>query len=197
VDNCLDGEAHAFARLDAYWFFSAVPTHPGGTCLHCGPRAYPDWPSAPTELSGARQLLLNMTCQITSNLELREVLRVVSANIRDVVHFDLAVISLLDRESGNLRVYAVNCPHSKGSLKEDLLICPEENDPKKRAIVTLYREVGTQLSVSLWLSHRDNCFQMIQSYTVFPFPWLSFFAGGRQVSHRPQSTRVSLTTQRR
>jgi len=83
------------------------------------------------------QLLLNMTCQITSNLELREVLRAVSANIRDVVHCDLAVISLLDRESGNLRVYALDFPHSKGFVKEGLLIIPREDDPGKRALETL------------------------------------------------------------
>jgi len=83
------------------------------------------------------QLLLNMTCQITSKLELREVLRAISANIRDVVHCDLAVISLLDRESGNLRLYALDFPHSKGFVKEDLLICPKENDPGKRALDTL------------------------------------------------------------
>jgi len=83
------------------------------------------------------RLLLNMTCRITSNLELREVLRAVSANIREVVQCDLALICLLERESGNVRVYALDFPHSKGFVKEGLLICPKENDPGKRAQETL------------------------------------------------------------
>ena len=83
------------------------------------------------------QLLLNMTCQITSKLELREVLRAISANIREVVQCDLAVIALLDGESGNLRLYALDFPHSKGFVKEDLLIIPKGNDPGKRALETL------------------------------------------------------------
>lgn len=83
------------------------------------------------------QLLLRMTGQITSKLELREVLRAISANIREVVQCDLAVIALLDGESGNLRLYALDFPHSKGFVKEDVLICPRENDPGKRALETL------------------------------------------------------------
>jgi len=83
------------------------------------------------------QLLLKMTGQITSKLELREVLRAISANIREVVHCDLAVISLLDGESGNLRLYALDFPHSKGFVKEGLLVIPKENDPGKRALETL------------------------------------------------------------
>ena len=75
-----------------------------------------------------------MTGQITSKLELREVLRAISANIREVVQCDLAVIALLDGESGNLRLYALDFPHSKGFVKEDVLICPRENDPGKRAL---------------------------------------------------------------
>ena len=83
------------------------------------------------------QLLLKMTGQITSKLELRQVLRAISANIREVVHCDLAVISLLDGESGNLRLYALDFPNSKGFVKEGLLVSPKENDPGKRALETL------------------------------------------------------------
>jgi len=83
------------------------------------------------------QLLLNLTSRITSTLELREVLRAISSNIREVVQCDLAVIALLDGESGNLRLYALDFPHSKGFVKEGLLIIPKENDPGKRALETL------------------------------------------------------------
>jgi len=97
-----------------------------------------DWALREAEKNCQRlQLLLKMTGQITSKLELREVLRAISANIREVVQCDLAVIALLDGESGNLRLYALDFPHSKGFVKEDLLIIPKENDPGKRALETL------------------------------------------------------------
>jgi len=116
------------------------------------------------------QLLLKMTGQITSKLELREVLRAISANIREVVHCDLAVISLLDGESGNLRLYALDFPHSKGFVKEGLLVIPKENDPGKRALETL-RPVIVDGSDPVELPH--DVYQMavgegIRSHCVIP-----------------------------
>jgi transcriptional regulator with GAF, ATPase, and Fis domain len=42
------------------------------------------------------QLLLNLTNRITSNLELREVLRATSANIRELMECDAVGIALID-----------------------------------------------------------------------------------------------------
>src|SRR4029077_15018930 len=42
------------------------------------------------------QLLLNLTTQITSSLDLREVLRAVAANIREVIHADAVDVALPD-----------------------------------------------------------------------------------------------------
>jgi formate hydrogenlyase transcriptional activator len=77
------------------------------------------------EVQNARlQLLLKLTKQITSNLELREVLRAISASIRELMHCDLVHISLPDAASGKFRVYALDFPESKGFVKEELLITP-------------------------------------------------------------------------
>jgi len=70
------------------------------------------------------QLLLNLSRRITSNLELRDVLRATAANIREVMQCDAVVISLPDQESDKVRVYALDFPHGKGLVKEDLLISP-------------------------------------------------------------------------
>jgi len=70
------------------------------------------------------QLLLKLTNQITSILELREVLRAISASIRELMHCDLVHISLPDGASGKFRVYALDFPESKGFVKEELLITP-------------------------------------------------------------------------
>src|ERR1700741_438659 len=40
------------------------------------------------------QLLLNLTSRITSSLDLREVLRAIAANIREVIHADAVAVSL-------------------------------------------------------------------------------------------------------
>src|SRR5882757_11432568 len=70
------------------------------------------------------QLLLNLTSRITSSLNLREVLRAIAANIREVIQADLVTVSLLDRASRQIRVFAVDFPHGKGLIKEDLLVAP-------------------------------------------------------------------------
>ena len=70
------------------------------------------------------QLLLKLTNQITSHLELRKVLRAISASIRELMHCDLVHISLPDAASGKFRVHALDFPESRGFVKEELLISP-------------------------------------------------------------------------
>jgi len=81
------------------------------------------------------QLLLNLTSRITSSLNLREVLRAIAANIREVIRADLVTVSLPDRASGQIRVFAVDFPHGKGLIKEDLLVAPSA--ATKKAMDTL------------------------------------------------------------
>jgi formate hydrogenlyase transcriptional activator len=81
------------------------------------------------------QLLLNLTSRITSSLNLREVLRAIAANIREVIHADLVTVSLPEGESGKIRVFAVDFPHGKGLIKEDLLVAPSA--ATKKAMDTL------------------------------------------------------------
>ena len=70
------------------------------------------------------QLLLDLTTRITSSLDLREVLRAVAANIREVVHVDAITISLHDAAADKFRVLAVDFPLEKGVIKEELLVTP-------------------------------------------------------------------------
>jgi len=83
------------------------------------------------------QLLLNLTNRITSNLEFRELLRSISANIREVMQCDAVAISLPDVASGKHRLYALDFPRGKGFFKEDLLITPAKDDGEQRALETL------------------------------------------------------------
>jgi formate hydrogenlyase transcriptional activator len=79
------------------------------------------------EVSGLRdrlQLLLNLTTKITSSLDLREVLRAVAANIRELIHADAVTVSLPDATSGKFKLFAVDFPHGQGVIKEELLFTP-------------------------------------------------------------------------
>jgi formate hydrogenlyase transcriptional activator len=81
------------------------------------------------------QLLLNLTTRITSSLDLREVLRAIAANIREVIHADAVTVSVPDGPSGKFRVFAVDFPHGKGVIKEELLLPPSSE--AKRAMDSL------------------------------------------------------------
>ena len=70
------------------------------------------------------QLLLNLTTGITSNLELREVLRAIGANIREVIQVDAVVVSIPDEASGKFKLFAMDFPNGKGAMKEELLVSP-------------------------------------------------------------------------
>ena len=65
------------------------------------------------------KLLLNLTGRITSNLRIRELLRAIAANIREVMHGDSAAILLLDSASGKSRLLALDFPQGKGFIRED------------------------------------------------------------------------------
>ncbi len=81
------------------------------------------------------QLLLNLTNRITSNLRLRDLLRAIAANIREVMHADAVTIVLPDAASGKFRVLAMDFPHGKGIVKEELLVTPSAS--AKKALDTL------------------------------------------------------------
>ena len=68
------------------------------------------------------RLLLDLTNKITSNLDLREVLRAISANARERMVSDIAGIALPDEASGKFRIYALDLPESPGIIREGMLI---------------------------------------------------------------------------
>jgi formate hydrogenlyase transcriptional activator len=81
------------------------------------------------------ELLLNLTSGITSSLDLREVLRAIAANIRDVMHADAVTVALPDPTSEKSRVFAMDFPQGKGVIKEELSFIPSA--AAKKAMDTL------------------------------------------------------------
>ncbi len=81
------------------------------------------------------QLLLDLTNRITSNLDLREAARAISAQIRELMLGDLVVIGLPDEASGRLRIYALDFPDSPGIVSEGTLFTLAS--PERTAFETL------------------------------------------------------------
>src|SRR5580698_6469069 len=63
------------------------------------------------------QLLLDLTSQIASNLELPHLLRAASAIIRRIVQCDVVAVHLPDKESSALRLFAFDS-HERTSMDE-------------------------------------------------------------------------------
>jgi formate hydrogenlyase transcriptional activator len=81
------------------------------------------------------KLLLDLTNRVNSNLDLSEVLRAISASVRQVMHCDAAGISIPDAESGQFRLYALDFPHSEGFIQEKS--ATTQGAASARAIATL------------------------------------------------------------
>jgi formate hydrogenlyase transcriptional activator len=67
------------------------------------------------------KLLLDLANRITSNLDIRELLRSICANVREVMHCDAVGVSFPDSATGNSLVYALDFPASRGFVSEELL----------------------------------------------------------------------------
>ena len=66
------------------------------------------------------KLLLDLNNSIVSNLELRDLLRVISAGVRLVMQCDAVGVNLLDKDTAELELYALDFPRSKGFLREGM-----------------------------------------------------------------------------
>jgi formate hydrogenlyase transcriptional activator len=100
---------------------------------------------AELELQNSRQkLLLELTNRIASNLDLRELLRAISASVRQTMDCDMAGVSLLDSESRQFQIYAIDSPESRGFLQEETT-SPVEG-PTAIALETLQPVIRSSLS---------------------------------------------------
>ena len=88
------------------------------------------------------QLLLEVTNSMVSNLELRDLLRAISASIRQNMRCDAVAVFLPDSEGCQLRLHALDFPETKGFAKEDSLY-PVEGSVPGRVFKTGKPFVGT------------------------------------------------------
>ncbi len=75
------------------------------------------------------KLLLELTNQVVSNLELRKLLRAASASLRRVMNCDVVGVMLPHPDGGQLQIYALDFPDGKGLFREESLIPIEGSHP--------------------------------------------------------------------
>jgi formate hydrogenlyase transcriptional activator len=97
------------------------------------------------------QLLLDVTNQVVSNLDLRSLLHAISLDVRRVMQCDYAGLSLPDAENKQLRLYAVDFPEGKGFLQEDL-VYSIEGSPSGTAFRTM-KPLTLQRPFAGWLHY--------------------------------------------
>ena len=73
--------------------------------------------------------ILDLTNQVVSNLDFHDLLRSISASVRQVMQCDAAAIMLPEPSGKNLRVHALDFPDSKGFFAEALTIPIEGTTP--------------------------------------------------------------------
>src|SRR5437763_622238 len=66
------------------------------------------------------KLLLDLNNSIVSKLDLRDLLRDISASLRRLMQCDAVGISLPNQETGELKLFALDFPGAKGFLREEM-----------------------------------------------------------------------------
>lgn len=92
------------------------------------------------------ELLLDLTRRLTSNVELREVLRSVAASVRELMQCDAAGISLPGETPGTFRMFALDFPDGNGCIEEGELISPPGQDACRMAFESLSPVISSTTS---------------------------------------------------
>ncbi len=91
------------------------------------------------------ELLLDLTNSVVSNLDLRDVLRAASANIRRVMRCDGVGVSLPEPGTDRMRIYALDFPAAdKGTIHEGML--PKDEDQALLASLKTARSIRVSSS---------------------------------------------------
>jgi formate hydrogenlyase transcriptional activator len=102
------------------------------------------------------KLLLDLTNTVVSKLELRDVLRSISSNLRQVMHCAAVGVYMPESDNKHVRLYALDFPAGKGLLKEEWLL-PIEGSYTGRTLIT-----GKPLMVD----HLDPKFMKPEVYQI-------------------------------
>ena len=100
------------------------------------------------------KLILDLTNQVVSNLELNDLLRAASGSVRQVMACDAAAVLLADPEGKYLRVHALDYPDSRGIFTEGSVVPIEGTMPgdafKNRKPMVINRLDPNELSPEMF-----------------------------------------------
>jgi formate hydrogenlyase transcriptional activator len=91
-----------------------------------------------TELSEERdrlRVLLEINNVLVSSLELPQLFRGIVSTLERVIHHDYTSIALLEADSAQLRIYALDFPGREGLIKREVFV-PRDSSPSGEAIVS-------------------------------------------------------------
>jgi formate hydrogenlyase transcriptional activator len=71
------------------------------------------------------KLILDLTNSVVSNLELKQLIQAISPSIRKAMQLDAVALMLPTIDDGNLEVYALDFPDSKGIIHPGAIVSPE------------------------------------------------------------------------
>ncbi len=123
------------------------------------------------------QLLFDVTNQVVSNLQLRDLLRSISGNIRRVMQCDCASLALPYEENKQLRLYVLDFPEGKGFIHEEGLY-PIEGSPYGTAFRTM-KPLALDSTFAGWLDSKPVASCPLSGGIVSSVSWAS--ADGRRM----------------
>ena len=118
------------------------------------------------------RLLLSLTNKITSNLDLREVADAISANIREVMLGDLAIVALCEGANDKLRLYALDFPGAPAVMTGPMLLSGTK--PTKNALESLKPAIANTTDPSEFPSElAEHLASLDEAKTVCHIPLVS------------------------
>jgi len=88
------------------------------------------------------KLVLDVGSRVLSNLDLQDLLRSISANVRQVLKCDLASVVLMEPDRTHARLYVLDFPDSRGFMREGAVIPVEGGELDEFLRTGQPREVG-------------------------------------------------------
>jgi formate hydrogenlyase transcriptional activator len=88
------------------------------------------------------KLVLDVGNRVLSNLDLQDLLRSISANVRQVLRCDLASVVLIDPDGAHARLYVLDFPDSHGFMREGAVVPVEREEMEEFLRIGQPREVS-------------------------------------------------------
>ena len=140
-------------------------------------------------LQDRMKLILELTNQMVSNLELGDLLRAISASVRRVMACDAAAVMLPEADGKQLRVHALDYPDSRGIFTEGALV-PIEGSMPGTAFQTGQAIVINELNPTIVPEemYKKAVAEGLHSFCDLPLVSRKRLLGVLAVGRRPENT---------